>query len=211
MGRLLILGTGGMGRETAAWAADAGHGEHLAGFLDMDPEMWGREIAGLPVLGDFAEVVGRHDVSLAVAIGNSEARRSAVAALDEAGIPLATIVHPTATIGPRVTIEDGAIICPQVFLSCDVTVGRAAIVNYGARIGHDGVIGACAFIAPGAHLAGNVTVGDQAQIGIGASVIQGVEIGKGAVVGAGAAVIRDVEPETTVVGVPARPIRTAEA
>ena len=57
------------------------------------------------------------------------------------------------------------------------------------------------------HLGGAVSVGVQAEVGIGASVIQGVAIGERAVVGAGAVVIGDVAPDTTVVGVPARPIR----
>lgn len=207
MARLVIVGTGGMGREAAAWVEDAGRGDDLVGFLDDDPVLHGGEVVGSPVLGDLAWLTGQQDVEVVVAIGSPARRAEVVHHLDAAGVRLATVVHPTATIGPRTRIADGAIVCPGVLLTCDVTVGRAAIVNYGAMVGHDSRIGDAAFVAPGAHLAGTVTVGARADIGIGASIIQGITIGEDAVVGAGAVVIRDVPPDTTVVGVPAQPLR----
>ena len=210
--RIVIYGTGGMGREAAAWVADVaagGGGYEVLGFLNDDASTHGARVADLPVLGgrEWLDHDDHRDVEVVIAIGAPAARARVVDDLDAVGVGLATIVHPSATVGPRVTIGEGAIICPGVILTCDVRVGRAAIINYGAMVGHDGDIGVAAFIAPGAHLAGNVTVGEQVDLGIGASVIQGVTIGERAVVGAGAVVIRDVDPDTTVVGVPARPIR----
>jgi sugar O-acyltransferase (sialic acid O-acetyltransferase NeuD family) len=206
MSKVVVVGTGGMGREAAAWIADSGRGSGMLGFLDGDPGRHGSEVGGRPVLGDLDWLDGRNDVEVVVAIGSPERRRAVADQLAASEIPLATIVHPTAVVGPRTKLAPGAIICPGVLLTCDVQVGRAAIVNYGAMIGHDGFIGEYAFVAPGVHLAGNVTVGAEADVGIGASVIQGITVGDRAVVGAGAVVIRDVEPSTTVVGVPARPL-----
>jgi sugar O-acyltransferase (sialic acid O-acetyltransferase NeuD family) len=207
--RIVIFGTGGMGREAAAWVADADGGHGLRGFLNDDASTHGTRVADLPVLGgrEWLDHDDHRAVEVVTAIGSPAARARVVRHLDAVGVGLVGIVHPSAIVGPRVTIADGAIICPGVLLTCDVRVGRAAIINYGARVGHDGDIGASAFVGPGAHLAGNVTVGDEVDVGIGASVIQGVTIGARSVVGAGAVVIRDVDPGTTVVGVPARPLR----
>jgi sugar O-acyltransferase (sialic acid O-acetyltransferase NeuD family) len=204
--RIVIVGTGGMGREAAAWVADACPDDDLLGFLDDDASSHGATVADLPVLGGLDWLAGQVDVEVVPAIGAPGGRARLLARLAAADVPLATIVHPTAVVGLRTRIDAGAIVCPRVVLTCDVHVGRGTILNYGALVGHDGRLGEACSIAPGAHLAGKVTVGAQADIGIGASVIQRITIGEGAIVGAGAVVIRDVAPGTTVVGVPAKPI-----
>ena len=56
------------------------------------------------------------------------------------------------------------------------------------------------------HLADPLVTEDYVSIGVGASIKPGVKLGRGSVIGVGAAVINDVLPETTVVGVPAKPI-----
>jgi len=67
------------------------------------------------------------------------------------------------------------------------------------------------------HLHHEVTLGDNEEgespmlgshirIGAGAKLIGGVKIGDGARIGANAVVVRDVDPNTTVVGIPARPV-----
>lgn len=204
--RIVIVGAGGMGREAAAWIAATGRAGEVVGFLDADESLHGEVVAGRPVLGGTDWLEHNLDVEVVAGLGSPARRAGLVASLDAIGVRLATVIHPSATIGPRVTIADGAIVCAGVLLTCDIAVGRAAIINYGAMVGHDGVVGEASFVAPGVHLAGAVTVGPQADVGIGASVIQGIRIGERAIVGAGAVVIRDVAPDTTVVGVPARPL-----
>ena len=50
------------------------------------------------------------------------------------------------------------------------------------------------------------TLGSNISIGAGAKVIGNIKIGDGARIGANAVVVKDVEAETTVVGIPAKPI-----
>lgn len=50
------------------------------------------------------------------------------------------------------------------------------------------------------------TLGSNILIGAGAKVIGNIKVGDGARIGANAVVVKDVEPETTVVGIPAKPI-----
>ena len=51
------------------------------------------------------------------------------------------------------------------------------------------------------------TLGSNVYIGAGAKVIGPVTVGDGARIGANAVVVHDVEPDTTVAGIPARPVR----
>jgi sugar O-acyltransferase (sialic acid O-acetyltransferase NeuD family) len=204
--RTVVVGIGGMGREIAGWLDDAGRGAGLIGFVDDDPTTHGRFIGGLKVLGPLEWLHDAESVEAILGIGSPPARLHAAELLQALDVPLASVVHPTAIIGHRVSVGQGAVVGPAVVASCDVSIGRAAIVNYGALLGHDTRVDDLAFVAPGAHVAGSVIVGEEASIGIGASIIQGVSIGRGATVGAGAVVIRDVAPGSTVVGVPARPL-----
>jgi len=50
-------------------------------------------------------------------------------------------------------------------------------------------------------------IGNDVYIGAGAKIIGSVKIGDGARIGANAVVLHDVPPHTTVVGIPARPVR----
>jgi serine O-acetyltransferase len=54
-------------------------------------------------------------------------------------------------------------------------------------------------------------IGDGVFIGAGAKIIGAVTVGDGARVGANAVVLHDVPPETTVVGIPARPVPERDA
>lgn len=51
------------------------------------------------------------------------------------------------------------------------------------------------------------TLGSHIHIGAGAKLIGKVTIGDGARIGANAVVVKDVEPDTTVVGIPAKPVK----
>jgi acetyltransferase-like isoleucine patch superfamily enzyme len=57
---------------------------------------------------------------------------------------------------------------------------------------------------PTVNISGGVELGDGVLVGTGAQVLQYLKIGDGAQIGAGAVVNKNVNPDTTVVGVPAK-------
>lgn len=54
-------------------------------------------------------------------------------------------------------------------------------------------------------------LGNDIYVGAGAKVIGSIAVGDGAKVGANAVVVHDVAPETTVVGIPAKPVKKRDA
>lgn len=78
-------------------------------------------------------------------------------------------------------------------------------VRGGARVflEHQVTIGAERGLSP--------ELGDDIFVGAGAKVVGPVRVGSGARIGANAVVLKDVPAETTVVGVPARPVRRSGA
>lgn len=183
----------------------------VAGFLDDNCGLVGVDVLGIPIVGGLDWLAGR-SVAVAVAFGASAVRSRAWKALESmGGYEAPALLHPNAHLGLGCSVGEGTIVGTQAVLTADVVVGRLAIINVGATVSHNCRLSDFVTIAPGAHLAGNVHVGEGAEIGIGASVVQGKKVGEWSVVGAGAVVIDDVEPNTTVVGCPARPIASRRA
>ncbi|MBL0210412.1 MAG: acetyltransferase [Holophagaceae bacterium] len=207
----VVVGCGGHGREVADVLRQVLRNTdgRLLGFLDEDPKNTGTDLAGWPVLGDLSWL--RHPpepLSIALGIGSSRMRKDVVGRIKAMGLAhdFPPIIHPDARIGARVSLGEGALVQAGCILTCDIQVGAFVILNIGASLSHDVTVGDFATLAPGSRMAGAVAVGELAEVGMNTSVIQNVRLGAACTTGAGTVVIRDVPQETTVVGVPARPV-----
>lgn len=194
-----IYGAGGFGRETHDAAISGGM--HLDGFLDDQPER-GIE-RSLPVRRP-SEV---EPAMFVVAVADTTIRSRLHGSMVEAGWSPTTVADPRSIVGAGSDVGPGSVLLATAYVSCDVTMGAGTQLNYGVTVGHDVVAGAFVTVLPGANIGGSVHIEDCVTIGSGAVVLQGVSLGGGATVGAGAVVTADVEPGTTVIGVPARPMR----
>ena len=184
----------------------------LLGLFDTDQRLHGTHVLGIPVLGDdsLLPVVKGEGVShFFVGLGGSKdtrPRRHLFKLALEHNLKPVDAIHSKTIISPSAVIGAGVTMMPGVIISACARVGMNVIINTGAIVEHDCVVGDHVHIATGARLASTIKVGDGVHIGIGAIVKQGIKIGKGAIIGAGAVVVKDVPSETTVTGVPARPL-----
>lgn len=189
----------------------------VVGLLDANPERWGSQLRGVPILGDEAllpDLIAQGKVDAAyVGIGgvpSNQVRRTVFERLRASGVPLVTLQHARAVVACDAQVGEGCIIMAGALVNPAACLGTFVLVNTGAIVEHDCVLEDYVHICPGARLGGQVTVGEGAFVGLGATVLQGVRLGARCVVGAGAVVLRDVPADTVVVGNPARvlPART---
>jgi sugar O-acyltransferase (sialic acid O-acetyltransferase NeuD family) len=213
---LVIFGIGGMGREAHQIVEDinvVAPEFNFLGFLDEKRENHGCDVHGFPVLGglEWLEQHSDIDVHVVIAIGNTIARKKIIARIEQScDVKFHKLVHPQAWIGNRVAIGDGAIICAGARLTTDIVIGKHVIVNVGAAIFHDAHIHDYVTVAPSVNISGAVQVGEGCDLGIGSIIIQGKSIGPWSIIGAGTVVIHDVASDVTVVGVPAKVIKTRQ-
>jgi sugar O-acyltransferase (sialic acid O-acetyltransferase NeuD family) len=146
-----------------------------------------------------------------IAIGNpnGRVRISISKMLIKSGSMPITIVHPTAFISDNSIIGEGTQIMAGSIISPEVVIGKQCIINTKASVDHECILSDGVEIAPGATLCGLVKVKTNAWICAGATILPRITIGKDAIVGAGAVVTKDVPENTTVVGVPAKIIKSS--
>lgn len=105
-------------------------------------------------------------------------------------------IHPAARIGRRFTIDHGI----GVVIGGTAIIGDDCLMYQGATLGMTGKHGGKR----------HPTLGDHVLVGAGAILLGEISVGDGARVGAGSVVVDDVPANVTVVGNPARVVRTRE-
>ena len=74
------------------------------------------------------------------AFGYNEGRVEWLDRLQEAGAAIPTLIHRTAYVSPRATIEKGTMVLPGAIVNTDCVVKRGCIINCGAVVDHGCVI-----------------------------------------------------------------------
>jgi sugar O-acyltransferase (sialic acid O-acetyltransferase NeuD family) len=207
--KLVIVGAGGAGleallvaRRMGTWAAH--------GFADDAPELAGRDIDGVAVLGAVDRVASElsHQGFYAhLAVGRNTVRRKWAALFESRGFLPATLIDPSAVLAASASIGEGSYLAPHVFVGPEAKVGRHVLVNVGASIGHHSVVEDFGQVCPGGCVSGNARLEKGAFIGSNGVVAPGVRIGAWAAVGAASLAARDVPDHFSAVGVPARLLR----
>lgn len=194
-----IIGAGGFGREVRSFLKVASF--QFQGFVDDN-----RSLAGVSCT--ISEFRKQEEITAVLAIGDSNIRKSIYVKLPaHAQYPI--LVHPSVILQDPKSIElgEGVIACAANIFTCNIQVGAFSIINLNCTIGHDVTMGEFCSLMPSVNLSGSVKLGNGVFIGSAATILQGITIGDGAVIGAGAVVTKNVAPHTTVVGVPAKPIK----
>ncbi|MGR4880766.1 NeuD/PglB/VioB family sugar acetyltransferase [Streptomyces sp. LARHCF249] len=218
---LLIVGAGGFARETAqavrdVAAADRAQGRaprwRLAGHLDDDPALHGREVDGAVVLGGSQRVHELGDARVVVCVGSPRDYAVRARLVRRLGLPAsryATVVHPTAAVSGSSVLGAGSVLLAHCVLTAAVRVGCHVAVMPQVVLTHDDTVGDFATLASGVRLGGGVRVRRGAYVGAGALVREYAEVGAWSLTGIGSTVLADVPAGEVWAGTPARRLRRA--
>lgn len=101
-------------------------------------------------------------------------------------------IHPGATIGRSLFIDHGT----------GVVIGETTIIGNNVTIYHGVTLGGTGKEKGKRH----PTIEDNVYIGCGAKILGNITIGENAKIGANAVVLKNVDKNTTIVGIPGKPI-----
>lgn len=202
MKRLAVVGANGHGKVIADLAEQLGY--LVSFFDDAYPEL--KEVEHWSVVGGLSDLVSSSSefTMASVAIGDSQIRERMLGVIEQAGISLPTLVHPTAIVSSKAVLKEGCQVLPGAIVNAFAQAGRGCIINTGAIVEHDCSLGDFSHVCPGATLGGGVQLGRRVWFGVGSCAKQLVKIGDGTVVGAGSVVVSDIPQEVVAFGSPAR-------
>lgn len=212
MKNLIIIGAGGMGRETAFIIERINERENkwnLLGFFDENEALIGKTVNGYPVYSQIEELESFEEIFYVCAIGSSFTRRRVVERLIKKykDLKFATLIDPSVILSDSVEIGEGSIIAEGAILTVNICLGKHSLINMGVTIGHDNHLSDFVTLYPGVHVSGNCVLNEGVEMGSGSVIIQGLSIGKQTIVGAGAVVVKDLPSNATAVGCPAKVIK----
>lgn len=217
---VVVIGAGGFGRETLDVIEAHNAAVHrqnkneralrvigIADDLPSPQNLKRLEERGYRYLGTTDEVIEKWNARrFILAIGDPRIKLIVDNKFIVAGWKAVTVVHPAATVGSQSMLGEGNIICSGAQISTNTRFGRHVHVNPNATVGHDTFLSDYVSVNPGAVISGEVVVRPACLVGASSVILQGLEIGASSIIGASACVVKDVTPNTTMVGVPARPM-----
>ncbi|RWL96671.1 NeuD/PglB/VioB family sugar acetyltransferase [Mesorhizobium sp.] len=198
---IYVLGFGGHARSVADIALAAGIKNLI--FVDGNVQP-GEGFAGFPAITTLPMrlIPGW---SVFPALGDNLSRK---AAYNQQIASIATLISPSATVGVRAQVGEGALVGHHAHVGPAALIGRGVIVNTGAVVEHDCQVGDFSHISVNSTVAGRVRIGSNVFVGAGATVIDKVSICNDVMIGAGATVVGDIISPGTYVGTPARPLKS---
>tara|TARA_R110001592_G_scaffold66181_3_gene203018 strand:- start:809 stop:1471 length:663 start_codon:yes stop_codon:yes gene_type:complete len=182
----------------------------LLGFIDDDPDRGDCAQGNVPVLGSRSRLKDYPAAKLLAVPGRPENYRHRLGIIDGLAVAddrFATVIHPSAEIGPGCSIGTNVLIHAGVVLTVGVEIGRDVAILPNTVLSHDVCVGRGTLIGSGVTIAGGVQIRPSAYVGSGSRLLQDIVIGEEALIGLGSTVIRSVEARAVVAGNPARTLR----
>lgn len=213
MKKLVIIGTGGFGRETydailtstgfqkewsiKGFVKDAGYKE-IGNFDEHFPE---------GILGTIDDYAIAEDDVFFCAVGDTDLKIRFVEKIKQRGGKFVNIIDNTAIVTSGVKLGEGVRVGPFNAISNNVKIGDHTTLLTSVVVGHDVTIGDFCQIGTFCHFGGFSSIGNRSTVHPQVVVLPKVSIAEDTIIGAGSLVVRNVKvPNQTLFGSPAKPL-----
>jgi sugar O-acyltransferase (sialic acid O-acetyltransferase NeuD family) len=200
--RLVIIGAG-LGATQVLDILEHDEAQQAVAIADDDRARFGDLVDGVPVVGGVDRALalfrdGMVDAAV-IAISTSVPARTRLRGIcEEAGLPLANAIDPTARITRGVKLGAGNVICANCHFGVDTVVGDNNFISAYNSFDHHNELGNDISTGPGVMTSGLVHIGDRCRFGTGVFVEPHVIIGAGAQIASGAVIVGSIPPDHAV-------------
>lgn len=211
MKHLVIIGARGAGRETFLTATKSfgyGYDFDVKGFLDGKKNALDGVSGYPPIISSVEDYQPQTDDVFVCALGDPNWRKHYVDIIIQKGGEFVSLIDKTARIGINAKIGKGCIIRDYAMISCDVTIGDFVYIQPFSVIGHDAVVKDFCHLNTYAFMGGYSEMGEMSTIHTHGTLLPHKTVGVGATIGAGSVAISNVKDGATVIGIPAKKIKS---
>lgn len=206
----LLIGAGTYGEVYLAYLQEAG--VEIVGFLDDNPNYFGTDIKGVPVLGGTSMMKTIKETHCVEAVycplGNNKLRVKFLSMAKEYGLKTPNYIHPSVNISPNVQIGEGVYILLGTSIMPHTIIKDYVMISMNVGLAHHNVLEEGVFLSTGCNFGANIHAHKYAYCGIASTIMTGLhELGEDCLIGAGAVVIRDVPSKAVMAGVPAKVLK----
>ncbi|HEV7231958.1 MAG TPA: acetyltransferase [Bacteroidia bacterium] len=217
MKKLILYGASNYGYEVIDLIEDINRSKansewEIAGFLDDNPDIQGKDLNGIKILGTKAWLKENQakDYYFICCIGNPKVKKKIISFLKEYQVQFAILKHPTAVISSKASIGEGSIVMAGSIVSTLAKIKDHVIINLACTIGHNTVISDFCCINPGSNISGDVLFEEGVLAGTNSTVLEKLQIGKYATLGAASLTYTNVPEYASIIGVPGRIMKIAQ-
>jgi sugar O-acyltransferase (sialic acid O-acetyltransferase NeuD family) len=196
MENLVIIGSGGLGREIASLFLHKILREqyNLLGFID-DFKPKGVRVNDKEVLGTIEWLIKEKPCKqVIIAFSDLQIRLHLINKLMCESFLFPTIIHQEAILLDitNIKIGNGSIIFPYAMLTTNIKIGDNVIVHMGAKIHHDTIVKDNCILMPNIAITGGAKIGNNVFLGTGTICPFPTIVGDNTIVKAGSIVVNDL-------------------